>query len=208
MERSDSELMERISAGDEEAFASVVDRLKDPLVNYLSHLVACRDRAEEFAQEAFVRLYRTAERYRHIERIAPHLFRIATNYTISELRREKRWKLLVPRLKASSNGHEPPADGALLSGEIQRQVSAALERLPLKFRAPLVMYEIEEWSYDDIAQALDCRIGTVKSRISRARELMRHHLAPWWLGDTHERNGNRERSEGASARERVAPLHL
>ena len=208
MEQGDSELMDRISAGDEEAFATVVERLKDPLVNYLVHLVACRDRAEEFAQEAFVRLYRTAARYRHIERIAPHLFRIATNYTISELRREKRWKLLMPRLKVSSEIQVPSADGGVLTGEIQRQVSTALERLPLKFRAPLVMYEIEEWSYADIAHALDCRIGTVKSRISRARELMRRHLAPWWLGDTDERNGNRERSEGASARERVAPFQL
>lgn len=206
---SDSELMQRVCGGDDDAFAAIVNRYKNPLVNYLTHLVRSRERAEDVAQEAFVKLYRNVGRYRDHEKIAPYLFRIATNHTISEMRREKRWRLLLPRLEAGTTKLAPQPDAGLLTDEVQRQVSAALERLPLKFRAPLALYEIEEWSYEDIARALDCRIGTIKSRIARARELMRRQLAGWWIGgQDHEQRRNRSRDEAPAAHERVAPLHL
>jgi RNA polymerase sigma-70 factor, ECF subfamily len=209
MEPSDSELMQRVCGGDDDAFAIIVDRYKDSLVNYLTHVVRSRERAEDVAQEAFVRLYRNAARYRDHERIAPYLFRIATNHTISEMRREKRWRLLLPRLEAGTTKHASLPDVGLLSDEVQRKVSAALETLPLKFRAPLALYEIEEWSYDDIARALGCRLGTVKSRIARARELMRRQLEGWWIGGQHhEQRRDRSRDEAPAAHERVATLHL
>lgn len=208
MQLNDAELMQRVCSGDEEAFAALVDRYKDPLVNYLTHLVRSRERAEDVAQEAFVRLYRNADKYRDHEKLAPYLFRIATNHTISEMRREKRWRLLMPRLIAGSAQIAPPPDVGLMTDEVQRKVAAALEKLPLKFRAPLALYEIEEWSYDDIAQALGCRIGTVKSRISRARELMRRQLSGWWIGGHHERHRTWPRDEAPAAHERVATLHL
>ena len=66
---------------------------------------------------------------------------------------QKRWNLLLPRLHASTRQSAPPADVPLLTDEIQRQVTAALERLPVKYRAPLVLFEIEEWSYDEIAKS-------------------------------------------------------
>ena len=208
MEPSDSELMQRVCGGDDDAFAVIVDRYKDRLVNYLTHLVRSRERAEDVAQESFVRLYQSAERYRDRDRIAPYLFRIATNFTISEMRREKRWRLLLPRLDAATAKLAPSPDIGILSDEVQRKVSAALETLPLKFRAPLALYEIEEWSYDDIARALGCRMGTVKSRIARARELMRRQLEGWWIGGHHEQRRDWSRDEAPAAHERVATLHL
>jgi RNA polymerase sigma-70 factor, ECF subfamily len=146
MEPSDSELMQRVCDGDDDAFAAIVDRYKDSLVNYLTHVVRSRERAEDVAQEAFVRLYRNAARYRDHERIAPYLFRIATNHTISEMRREKRWRLLLPRFEAGTTKYASMPDVGLLSDEVQRKVSAALETLPLKFRAPLALYEINSQS--------------------------------------------------------------
>lgn len=208
MEPNDSELMQRVCDGDEDAFAAIVDRYKNQLVNYLTHLVRSRERAEDVAQESFVRLYQNAERYRDHVRIAPYLFRIATNFTISEMRREKRWRLLLPRLDAGMTKLAQPPDAGLLSDEVQRKVSAALQALPLKFRAPLALYEIDEWSYDDIARALGCRLGTVKSRIARARELMRRQLEGWWIGGHHEQRRNWSRDEAPAAHERVATLHL
>ena len=209
MEPSDSELMQRVCGGDDDAFAAIVNRYKNPLVNYLTHLVRSRERAEDVAQEAFVKLYRNAGRYREHEKIAPYLFRIATNHTISEMRREKRWRLLLPRLEAGTTKLVPSPDAGLLTDEVQRQVSAALENLPLKFRAPLALYEIEEWSYEDIARALECRLGTVKSRIARARELMRRQLSGWWIGgQDHEQRRNWPRDEAPASHERVATLHL
>jgi RNA polymerase sigma-70 factor, ECF subfamily len=205
---SDDALMQRVREGDDDAFREIVDRYKNPLVNYLTHLVRSRDRAEEIAQDAFVRLYRNASKYRERERLGPYLYRIATNLVVSEVRREKRWSLLLPRLNASTRHTAPPPDTALITDEIQRQVTAALDRLPVKYRAPLVLFEIEEWSYEEIARAMDVRCGTVKSRISRARELLRRHLAPWWTGGaSHERHADRRLDASPAAHESIARIH-
>jgi len=206
---TDDALMQRVREGDDDAFGEIVDRYKDSLVNYLTHLVRSRDRAEEIAQDAFVRLYRHAANYREQDRLGPYLFRIATNLTVTEVRRAKRWTLLLPRLHASTNQSIPAPDANLITDEIQRHVNSALERLPLKYRAPLVLFEMEEWSYDQIAVALEIRIGTVKSRISRARDLLRRQLAPWWKGEqNHERHTTGNFVAQPAARDGVAQLHL
>jgi RNA polymerase sigma-70 factor (ECF subfamily) len=206
---TDDALMQRVREGDDDAFGEIVDRYKDSLVNYLTHLVRSRDRAEEIAQDAFVRLYRNAANYREQEKLGPYLFRIATNLTVSEARRARRWNLLLPRLHASTQASIPPPDAGLVTVEIQRQVQAALDKLPLKYRAPLVLFEIEEWSYEEIAVALAVRNGTVKSRISRARDLLRRQLAPWWTGgETHERNTTGQSHPRTAAREGVARIHV
>src|SRR5712692_505073 len=186
----DGALIKRIREGDEDAFAIFVDRHKDSLVNYLTHLTRSRERAEEVAQDAFVRFYRNASKCRDQERLTPYLFRIATNLVVTQIRRDRRWKSILPRLIALQPRSAPPADRPLLTEEIQRKVTEALEQLPLKFRAPLVLFEIEEWTYDEISRAIGCRIGTVKSRISRARALMRVQLESWWIG------GNRDGCRG------------
>jgi RNA polymerase sigma-70 factor (ECF subfamily) len=207
--QTDDQLMQRVREGDDDAFALIVDRYKDSLINYLTHLVRSRERAEEVAQDAFVRLYRNAARYKDQEKLGPYLFRIATNLVMTEMRRQKRWSLLLPRLHASTRQTAPPADSSLLTDEIQRQVAAALERLPIKYRAPLVLFEIEEWSYEEIGSTLKLPSGTVKSRISRARELMRRHLAPWWIGEnSHERNRTARLDASAAAREGIARIHF
>lgn len=205
---TDDALMQRVREGDDDAFGEIVDRYKDSLVNYLTHLVRSRDRAEEVAQDAFVRLYRNSDKYKQQERLGPYLFRIATNLVVTEIRRERRWSLLLPRLHASTRQTTPSPDTNLFTSEIQRQVAAAIDRLPINYRAPLVLFEVEEWSYDEIAKALDVRVGTVKSRISRARELLRRHLAPWWTGgEAHERNPTQRLDAQSAAHERVARIH-
>jgi RNA polymerase sigma-70 factor (ECF subfamily) len=191
---------------DEVEFANLVDRFKDSLINYLRHLTRSHERAEEIAQDAFVRLYRNWESVRG-DSLAPYLFRIATNLVISQARRERRWKLLLPLFSAEQPACET-ADRRLVTNEIQSKVTAALERLPVKLRAPLVLFEIEEWPYHEIAKALGCRIGTIKSRIFRARALMRKELESWWIGGTDERQRNWKCDEAAAARDSVASLHV
>jgi RNA polymerase sigma-70 factor, ECF subfamily len=188
---------------DEAAFTAFVQERKDSLVNYLTHITRSRDRAEEIAQDAFVRFYRSGWVARTDEQLVPYLFRIATNLSISQLRREKRWQRLLPFLTAREERSAPPADRPMITDEIQRQVSLALEQLPVKFRAPLVLYEIEEWSYEQIARALDCRIGTIKSRISRARALMRELLEPWWIGGHDDGQRSWQRAAAAAASDDV-----
>ena len=178
----DAKLMTRVRSGDREAFAQLVDRHKDGLVNYLTSLTRSRDRAEELAQESFLRLYQHSVRYREQGQFVPFLFRIATNLLRSEERRARRWRLLS--MKFSSNGHDPgPTPQArLLKKEASEHVTRALAELPLKYRSPLVLREIEGWSYRDIASALGYGEGTVKSRINRGRTRLRHLLDPYWNG--------------------------
>lgn len=190
VETTDSDLMCRVRDGDHDAFEALVERHKDGLVNYLTHLWGERDRAEEFAQEAFLRLYVHARRYDERERLAPYLYRIATNLVRSEFRRLHRWRLLVPMLPPEHLEPNIPAR-ELLRSEAGEQVRRALDELPIAFRAPLVLYEIEEWSYREIASSLGCREGTVKSRIARARNRLRMLLAPYWNGGSDEQRERR-----------------
>jgi RNA polymerase sigma-70 factor (ECF subfamily) len=173
--------MARVRSGDREAFADLVDRHKDAVVNYLTRLTGNRDRAEDLAQETFLRLFRSAGSYAEQGLLRGYLFRIATNLVRSEERREKRLRLLMPFLGRQEHA-EPAAPSGLLRQELHREVSAAVADLPLRFRVPLVLHEIEGWAYTDIAQALGCREGTVKSRIHRGRQYLKERLAPYWQG--------------------------
>jgi len=179
----DATQMARVRSGDRDAFAELVDRHKDAVVNYLTRLTGNRDRAEDLAQETFLRLFRSAGSYSEQGLLRGYLFRIATNLVRSEERREKRLRLLMPFLGRQEHA-EPAAPSGLLRQEMHREVSAAVAQLPLRYRVPLVLHEIEGWAYADIAQALGCREGTVKSRIHRGRQHLKERLAPYWQGGT------------------------
>jgi RNA polymerase sigma-70 factor (ECF subfamily) len=179
---TDAELMVRARSGDEDAFARIVDRYKNPLVNYLARLTGNRDDGEEYAQEAFYRLYRDAARFRDGARVSPLLFRIAINLVRTQARKARLWRLLVPKVAAAETGLDESADGGVLQEEIETRVQDAIARLPPKYREAVLLRDIEGWSYDEIAPALGCGMGTLKSRIGRGRALLRRHLEPYWKG--------------------------
>ena len=193
---------------DDAAFATFVEENQHSLVNYVTHLTRSRERAEEIAQDAFVRFYRNMARCRDEERLTPYLFRIATNLVVTEIRRNQRWNKILPLFTLTQPKSAPASDRQVMTDEIQRKVTAALEQLPLKFRAPLVLFEIEEWSYDAIARALNCRIGTVKSRISRARKLMREQLESWWIGGNDDGRTDWQGPAATAARRSIATLQV
>jgi RNA polymerase sigma-70 factor (ECF subfamily) len=178
---SDAELMARVREGDREAFADLVDRHKDAVVSYLTRLTGDRDRAEDLGQETFLRLFCSAGDYTEQGYLRAYLYRIAVNLVRSEERRERRLRLLAPFLLRDEHA-EPVAGSGLLRQELHREVAAALARLPLRYRVPLVLHEIEGWSYVDIAEEIGCREGTVKSRVHRGRQQLKAKLEPYWTG--------------------------
>jgi RNA polymerase sigma-70 factor (ECF subfamily) len=199
--QSDAELMAAAAGGDRDSFGRLVDRHKDHLVSYLSRLTGSRERGEDLAQEAFLKLWENASRYREEGKLHGLLYAIAVNRLRSEERRARRWRVLAAFLPLPPGEGEPPtAQTALLGREAGRQVAAALADLPLRYRVPLVLAEIEEWSHRDIALHLGCREGTVKSRLHRGRERLRARLAPYV-------DEGREVSHGRTtpAREPAAP---
>lgn len=183
-QESDASLMLRVKGGDREAFGDLIDRHKHGVVNYLTRLTRDRDRAEELAQEAFLRLYQKSSYYREQGQLLPYLLRIAVNVLRSEERRAKRWRALSGQVRGETRLPPPTPHREALSNEATRQVDWALSQLPLRYRAPIVLRDIEGLSYREIATALGCREGTIKSRINRGREKLRTLLEPYWRGDT------------------------
>ncbi|MCZ6649510.1 MAG: sigma-70 family RNA polymerase sigma factor [Acidobacteria bacterium] len=181
-ELSDAELMARTSEGDRPAFGVLVNRYKDPIVNYLTKITGNRSNAEEAAQETFVKLFHAAPRYREQGQFSAYLYRIATNLVRQEERRRRRWHLVSGVLARSARAvteDRESAHQALLRQELGRELVAALARLPIRYRVPLVLRDVQGWSYEDIARLTASRLGTVKSRISRGRSLLRHSLEPY-----------------------------
>jgi len=181
----DAELAARMQGGDRAAFATLVNRHKHKLVNYLTGLMRDRDRSEELAQDVFLKLYQHRGRYQERGQFLPYLYRIATNLARSEERKRRRREFLLQKFSFNGNGRRelaPSPQTELLRNELGTRVGKAIEALPLRYRSPLVLREIEGWSYRDIAAALNCREGTVKSRIHRGREQLRRVLTPYWNG--------------------------
>lgn len=182
---TDAELMAATRDGCRRSFGVLVDRYKDPLVGYLTRLTGSPERAEDLAQEAFLRLYQNADGYDERGRLQGYLYTIAGNLLRSQERRRRVWNTLLPFLAppTTSNGfhlEEAAGERRVLQRELGRELARALAELPLHYRVPLVLYEIEEWSYDDIAEHVGCRPGTVKSRLHRARQRLQKALAPYW----------------------------
>jgi RNA polymerase sigma-70 factor (ECF subfamily) len=180
--QDDAALMVRVQLGDRQAFGDLVGRYENAVVNYLTRLTRDRSRAEELAQEAFLRLYERASRYQERGQLLPYVLRIATNLLRSDERRSRRWRTLQRLVGSTPTPAEPGQERRLLSAEATRVVEEALTALPLRYRSPLVLREIEGLSYREIAVALGCREGTVKSRINRARERLKALLQPYWHG--------------------------
>ncbi len=179
----DGDLMQRVCAGDDEAFAEIVSRYGDRVVGYLCRLTGNRSRAEDLAQETFLRLYEKRELYREQGRLAAFLYRMATRLCASEQRRLARRDLFgrIFLLPHDDDGPATPQTD-VLADEAQREVAAALASVPLEWRAPLVLFLVEGLSYQEIAEVLGCREGTVKSRLSRGRAALRKKLAGYFDG--------------------------
>lgn len=183
--RSDGELLRRSRGRDDRAFAQLVERHKGLVVHYLLRLTGCRARAEDLAQETFVRFYLQLARYQDQGTLVAYLLRIATNLVRSEERRAKRWRLLEPILRTTiRRSGDPTPQAEAMADEARQMVTRAIADLDLHYRAPLVLREIEGRSYQEIAETLGCSEGTVKSRLHRAREQLRRRLAPYWNGET------------------------
>jgi RNA polymerase sigma-70 factor (ECF subfamily) len=182
LEPTDGQLLAKAHEGDTTAFAELIDRHKNAVVNYLTKLTGSREEGEDFAQEAFLRLYERAGNYNERGYFKAYLFRIATNLVRSSERRKTRWRIIHAQI--SKNGHhtEPAQQTRVLRHEVAERLHDSVRGLPLRYRVPLVLYEVDEWPYRRIAEFLGCREGTVKSRIHRGRNMIRQDLEPYMSG--------------------------
>ncbi len=186
--QSDGELIAAFQKGSEAAFAILVRRYKDPLTSFVYRFLGDWDECNDVVQETFVRLYRSKQLYKPVAKFSTWLYTIATNLSRSALRRRKRRNVVFFWKKQDETGErffdiaderagsDEQAESALNAEKIQR----ALDALPAKYREIIVLRDIQELSYEEIAAITRLNIGTVKSRINRARTQLQDMLKDLW----------------------------
>lgn len=159
-------------AGDRAAFETLFRRHTPPLVNFLARMVKDRGRAEELAQDVFIRIYNARERYEARARFSTWMFGIAHNLALNDLDRayRKRERPLEDGLESRSADPAPGADEQLEARRTAALIEAALLQLPERQRAALLLRTQEGLAYDEIAEALGVSLASVKSLIHRARD--------------------------------------
>jgi RNA polymerase sigma-70 factor (ECF subfamily) len=183
---SDHELIAAAKVGDEDAFAEIVSRYKNPITNFLYRFLNDYEEAVDLAQETFVRVYFALDRYHTDFAFSTYIYRIATNLAISEIRKRKRRSVLsLTGLFQSSDDDptefQPPDKRALQDANLEEDerskvIAKAIETLPPKYRLPIVLRDVEGKSYEEVAAILELGLGTTKSRINRGRGLLKEKL--------------------------------
>jgi RNA polymerase sigma-70 factor, ECF subfamily len=181
----DVELVRRVQQGDKGAFDLLVRKYQQRVGKLVSRFIADRSEVEDVTQEAFIKAYRALPNFRGDSAFYTWLYRIATNtaknYLVAAGRRPPRSDVDITT-GATEQGFELEGDqspeGEMASEEIHRVIRQALEQMPEELRLALTMCEFDGFSYDEIAEVMECPIGTVRSRIFRARQSLDKKLRP------------------------------
>ncbi len=182
----ESFLIARARRGDPGAFEEIVRLYQRRVYGVALRIVRAHDVADDVAQEAFLRAWRSLDRFDLDRPFGPWVCRIAANLAVNYVRSPRAREEGLPEGHAEAKAKAPGPLGALLDGEATRVLDAALAELPSEQRAVLVMRAVEEMSYAEIAEALGISPGTVMSRLYRAREKLAVALRPY-LGQAAER---------------------
>ena len=183
----DRDLAEALRAGEEAAYETLIHRFEQPVFSIVSRLAEDPGDSADVVQEVFLKVFRNIGSFRGESSLKTWIYRIAVN----EARNHRRW---FGRHRAKEVGLEPapsdefsqrdwlPAESPdpyeiTLDHEVQEMMEEAFKRISPSYRAALVLREVEELSYDEIAEVLEISVGTVKSRILRGRESLRQQLA-------------------------------
>ena len=183
----DAELVARVKAGDKKAFDLLVLKYQRKIMRLLSRMIRDQAEVEDVAQEAFIKAYRALPQFRGDSAFYTWLYRIAINTARNWLSSNSR-RPSTPSSYENEDGEtfnemdnltdNTTPESELASRQIAQTVNKAIEDLPEDLRTAIVLREIEGMSYEDIAQSMNCPIGTVRSRIFRAREAIATKLRP------------------------------
>lgn len=184
--QSDLELVQRVQSGDKKSFDLLVLKYQHKVVNLVLRYVHDQDQAMDIAQEAFIKAYKGLKNFRGDSAFYTWLYRIAINtaknYLVSQGRRTPNIDIDAEEAEqyegATALKEYGTPEHEMLTEEIRMVISNAIDTLPEDLRTAIMLRELEGMSYDEIAEAMDCPIGTVRSRIFRAREAIDKVLKP------------------------------
>jgi RNA polymerase sigma-70 factor (ECF subfamily) len=188
---SDIELIERTCGGETDAFASLVSRYEDYVFNAVAHLVGSGHEAEDITQEVFLKAFRNIGRFRREAMFSTWLYGIMLNSVRSRWRKRGRRPKVVSLSANPGEGNpgspqESPGDGPLeqvLRAERVELVRRSIATLPEDLREVIVLRDLEGLSYEELAESLNVPLGTVKSRLFRARNALKDKIAPLVSGE-------------------------
>lgn len=172
---TDEELIGRFQKGDEQAYVELVNRYRDKLMTFIYRFINDPEQSEDIVQDTLLKLYTHKDYYRSIAKFSTWIYTIAGNLAKTELRKKKRHKVTnLSQIGPEDRDYELPAvqpetDEVVQSHYTEKQIQAAIQKLPLHFRTVVILRDIQELSYEEISKIVDVPLGTVKSRINRAR---------------------------------------
>ena len=184
--RSDAALVKRVQAGDKRAFDLLVLKYQSKIVNLVMRYLRDPDEANDVAQEAFLKAYRALPKFRGDSAFYTWLYRIAVNtaknYLVAAKRRPVEYDLDLQDpeqydMQARLKDIDSP-EGVVLKDEVQKTIDKAIEALPEDLRTAIILRELEGMTYEEIAETMECPVGTVRSRIFRAREAISKRIEP------------------------------
>jgi len=182
-EMTDEQLIAAFQQGDEQGFVHLVDRYKDRLVNFVYRFLNDMTDAEDLVQETFLKVYKKKHSYREIAKFSTWIYTIAGNLARSELRKRKRRKTYTMSALSFEDQEFTPVDtgkdteGIVFNSYAGEEIMRAIEQLPEPFKTITILRDIQELSYEDISTILDIPMGTVKSRVNRARLKLQETLS-------------------------------
>lgn len=179
MDRNDWECIGRAQQGDQPAFAEMIRRYQRPVLRFCARMTGSAEDAEDIAQEVFIRLYRSLDRLTPQSGFSTVLFCIARNAALNHLRGRARQARKLAAYgdalsRAKTSGPCPPK--GLREQELQQQLEEAIQQLDPEYREALLLRVFEGFDYAAIGKIVGCPIGTVRSRLARAREQLRQLL--------------------------------
>ena len=172
---SDEQLIAQFQSGNETAYIELVNRYRDRLINFVFQFLGDFEKAEDVVQDTMLKLYEKKHYYKEIAKFSTWLYTIARNLANTELRKQKRRRTtLLSNMSREEKEYELPAiqpdTGAEVQSEyVEKQIQNAIHALPEHFKTVIILRDIQELSYDEISSIVDVPIGTIKSRINRAR---------------------------------------
>ncbi|HEY5088259.1 MAG TPA: sigma-70 family RNA polymerase sigma factor [Gemmatimonadaceae bacterium] len=182
-------MVQAFLARDERAFQELVERYQTRLLNFIYRTIGDRERAEDLVQEVFIRVYRHIHRFDTTKKFSTWIYTIASNLAKNELRNRSRNPLvLFQAISATREGDNRPLefedfgsrpDDLFEKRHLRALVEQTVAELPEHHRQVFVLREIEGKSYEEIAEITDCNLGTVKSRLNRARNAFAAIIEPW-----------------------------
>ena len=180
---TDEELIARFQQGDTYAFDQLVHRYKDPLLNFIFRFIGDVNEAEDIVQDTFYRVYKNKHYYKEVAKFSTWIYTIAGNLAKTELRRRKRRRIFSIHKETPTEKEfelpDPDRDPEDLvnSAITEKHIQKAISNLPPKFRQVIILRDVQGFSYEEISAMIKVPLGTVKSRVNRARLRLQEDLS-------------------------------